>query len=112
MSSSKKRDVEMELFVIQNQNKSSESPVSKDYNVFKSFRPVVEYINAEQHSYEEIAGIVSNKDDLNMLCLTLRSWTIGILFAILISTVNQYFEYRTKTYSFSASLVLLLAYPI
>ncbi|CAF1592804.1 unnamed protein product, partial [Didymodactylos carnosus] len=36
------------------------------------------YIDSEQASYEEIAGIVSNKDNQEMPCLTFRSAVIGI----------------------------------
>ncbi|CAF1103598.1 unnamed protein product [Didymodactylos carnosus] len=38
------------------------------------------YIDSEQASYEEIAGIVSNKDNQEMPCLTFRSAVIGIIY--------------------------------
>ncbi|CAF1285171.1 unnamed protein product [Didymodactylos carnosus] len=77
-----------------------------------STAPVDDYTDADQASFEETASIVSNKDQFEMKCSTFRSWTIGILFTVLISTVNQYFYYQTQSYAFSYYLVFLLAYPI
>ncbi|CAF1612894.1 unnamed protein product, partial [Didymodactylos carnosus] len=70
------------------------------------------YIDADQTTYEEAAGIISNKDNYGILCVTFRSLTLGLLFTILFSLVNQYFYYRTLDYSSSLPLVLLLIYPL
>ncbi|CAF1550502.1 unnamed protein product [Didymodactylos carnosus] len=74
--------------------------------------PENDFIDADQSSYEEIYGIVSNKDDYSMPCLTFRSWLLGILFTILISILNQYLYYRSRSYSFSPLLALILTYPL
>lgn len=50
----------------------------------------------EQSPYEEVAANVSNKDDSNTPCLTLRAWIISLLFTCLFSFVNQFFWYRTS----------------
>ncbi|CAM4839180.1 unnamed protein product [Rotaria magnacalcarata] len=50
----------------------------------------------EQSPCEEVAANVSNKDDRDMPCLTLRSWIISLLFTCLLSFVNQFFWYRTS----------------
>ncbi|CAF1111582.1 unnamed protein product [Didymodactylos carnosus] len=71
-----------------------------------------DFVDAEQSSFEETAGVVSNKDDPKMLCLTIRSWTIGIMFTVLMSALNQYLYFRTQIYYFPSYLVLLLVYPI
>ncbi|CAF1018000.1 unnamed protein product [Didymodactylos carnosus] len=71
-----------------------------------------DFIEAEQSSVEETMGIVSNKDDYTMPCLTVRSWIIGILFTLLMTTINQYYYYSTWYYTFPSTLVLILAYPM
>ncbi|CAF1113201.1 unnamed protein product, partial [Didymodactylos carnosus] len=60
----------------------------------------------------EVAGIVSNKDDFEMFCSTFRSYFIGILFTILITSVNQFYSYRTIQYTIPQYVLLLLAYPL
>ena len=45
-----------------------------------------------------------------MLCLTFRSCIIGFLFIIIVSFVNIYFRYRSKTFAFTKDMFLLLAY--
>jgi hypothetical protein len=67
-------------------------------------------IDSEQSSFEETFGIVSNKDDPKILCLTFRSCLIGFFFIISISVVNTYFTYRTKNFAFTKDIFILLAY--
>ncbi|CAF1161912.1 unnamed protein product [Didymodactylos carnosus] len=73
---------------------------------------VNEYIDSAQASYEETGGIVSNKDDPDTLCVTFRSLFLGLSFNLLLATLNQYFIFKTVTYTFHYVLVLLLAYPM
>ena len=40
------------------------------------------YYDAEQSSFEEATGICSNKDDPQMPYLTIKSFTIGLMFVI------------------------------
>ncbi|CAF1331766.1 unnamed protein product, partial [Didymodactylos carnosus] len=70
------------------------------------------YIDAEQASFEEIAGIVSNNDDPSILSVTFRSCFMGGLFTIFLSVINQYFHYRTISYVFPSILLLLFSYPL
>ncbi|CAF0831630.1 unnamed protein product [Didymodactylos carnosus] len=71
-----------------------------------------DYIDAEQCSYEEILSIVSNRDDLSILCLTFRTWLIGLFLTVIFSIVNQYCYFRTNTFSIPPMLVIVLSYPI
>ncbi|CAF1367175.1 unnamed protein product [Didymodactylos carnosus] len=68
------------------------------------------YIDPEQSSYEEIAGIVPNKDDSQMLCSTFRSWLIGISLTVLATIVSQYFRHGEKVYEIPSVLLWLLAF--
>jgi hypothetical protein len=43
----------------------------------------------EQSRYPEVSCAVSNKDDPNIPCNTVRVWIIGLAWTILISGVNQ-----------------------
>ncbi|CAF1183244.1 unnamed protein product [Didymodactylos carnosus] len=70
------------------------------------------YIDSEQSSYEEIAGIVSNKDIPDMAIITFRSCLIGILFTALVSSLDQYLYYRTNSYALPQFVLLLLTYPL
>ena len=44
--------------------------------------------------YPEVRSAVANTDDPTMPCSTLRSWVIGIIFAIIMSGLNQFFFFR------------------
>ncbi|CAF1348539.1 unnamed protein product [Didymodactylos carnosus] len=70
------------------------------------------YIDSEQSSYEEIAGIVSNKDNPDMVIITFRSCLIGILFTALISSLDQYLYYGRGSYALPQLVLLLLTYPL
>jgi hypothetical protein len=48
------------------------------------------YCDAEQSSFEEVAGICPNKDDPQMPCLTIRSFTIGFIFLVVMSYVHMW----------------------
>lgn len=74
--------------------------------------PKVKSENDEQSPYEEVAANVSNKDDPNMSCLTLRSWIIGLLFTSILSFVNQFFWYRTSPLFVGALVAQLLSHGL
>lgn len=44
--------------------------------------------------YPEVRSAVANTDDPTMPSSTIRSWTIGIIFAIIMSGLNQFFFFR------------------
>ncbi|CAF1365211.1 unnamed protein product [Didymodactylos carnosus] len=69
------------------------------------------YIDAEQSSFEEVANIIPNTDDREMLCLTFRSWLIGLVFTCGFTVMNQYYYYASDAISFDPIFVLLLSYP-
>ena len=39
--------------------------------------------------YAEVRAVVDNTDDPSTPCSTIRSWTIGILFSVVLAFVNQ-----------------------
>jgi NADH:ubiquinone oxidoreductase subunit 2 (subunit N) len=48
------------------------------------------YYDAEQSSFEEVAGMCSNKDNSDIPCLTIRSFTIGLMFVIGMSYIHMW----------------------
>ncbi|CAF3264246.1 unnamed protein product [Rotaria socialis] len=81
---------------VEKSNVSSSTPSNID-RLSASFEPAYFNIETDEQSpYEEVAANVSNKDDRDMPCLTLRSWIISLLFTCLLSFVNQFFWYRTS----------------
>lgn len=58
------------------------------------------------------AGIGIAEDDPTEPILTLRMWVLGIGFCIVASGLNTLYTLRTPSLTISASVVLLLAYPL
>lgn len=70
------------------------------------------FIDAEQSSFEETLGVISNIDDPSVLCLTIRSWICGLFLIVVYSIVCQYFTFRTSSSVLSSTLIVGLSYPI
>jgi hypothetical protein len=62
--------------------------------------------------YAEVRAVVSNKDDPDTPAGTIRAWTIGLLFVILLGFVNQLFSVRQPTIRLEGPVVQLLAFPL
>ena len=62
--------------------------------------------------YSEVRAVVDNHDDPDIPCSTVRAWTIGIGFSILLGFINQLFSIRTPAITVSSNVAQLLAYPI
>jgi hypothetical protein len=75
-------------------------------------KPSPVLIDADQSSFEETLGIVPNKDDPQMLCLTFRSCIVGLFLTVMTSYVTTYIFYRSKTNGLESAIAILLAYPV
>ncbi|KAJ6782229.1 hypothetical protein PWT90_08857 [Aphanocladium album] len=62
--------------------------------------------------YAEVRAVVDNKDDPDMPASTIRSWSIGILFACIMAFINGFFEPRFPAIFVSGTVPQLLAYPV
>ncbi|GME27430.1 OPT oligopeptide transporter [Neofusicoccum parvum] len=62
--------------------------------------------------YAEVRAVVDNTDDTSIPSSTIRSWTIGILFVIGGSFINQLFNIRQPTINVEANVAQLLAFPL
>ncbi|KAL4885992.1 OPT oligopeptide transporter protein-domain-containing protein [Aspergillus karnatakaensis] len=58
------------------------------------------------------AGIGLSENDPTEPILTLRMWVLGILFCVVASGLNTLYTLRTPSLTISASVALLLAYPL
>ncbi|CAF1606162.1 unnamed protein product [Adineta ricciae] len=56
------------------------------------------YCDAEQTTFEEVAGICANKDDQNAKSLTIRSFTTGLIFLDGMSFYQMWY-YITNLYA-------------
>ena len=54
---------------------------------------------------------VANTDDFDMPVSTLRTWVIGLILAIVMSGLNQFFFFRFPSVQISGFAAQLLAYP-
>jgi hypothetical protein len=48
----------------------------------------------EDSPYPEVRSAVSNVDDPSLPVSTIRAWTLGILWAVFLPGVNQFFHFR------------------
>jgi hypothetical protein len=62
--------------------------------------------------YPEVRAAVANTDDTDMPANTLRSWVIGIMFAILVPGLNQFFFFRYPSVTISTIAAQLMAFPV
>ena len=60
--------------------------------------------------YPEVRSAVANFDDPDMPASTLRAWTLGLVWAILISGMNQFFYFRYPSVSIGSVRTPL--YPV
>jgi hypothetical protein len=66
----------------------------------------------ENSPYAEVRAVVSNKDDVSSPAGTIRAWTIGLLFVVLLSFVNQLFSVRQPAIRVEGAVVQLLSFPL
>ena len=52
------------------------------------------FYSEDDSPYLEVRSAVANFDDPEMPASTIRAWTLGIIWAILLSGMNQFFYFR------------------
>ncbi|KAJ3994956.1 OPT oligopeptide transporter [Lentinula boryana] len=65
----------------------------------------------DESPYPEVRAAVSSTDDPEMLVNTFRMWFLGIVFAILVSGINQFFSARYPSVYISGIVVQLIVLP-
>ncbi|KAH8981414.1 small oligopeptide transporter [Lactarius akahatsu] len=66
----------------------------------------------DESPYPEVRSAVANTDDPTMPSSTFRAWVIGIMWAILIPGVNQFFFFRFPSVTITQIVPQLLSFPI
>jgi hypothetical protein len=69
-------------------------------------------IDGEQFTYEEVEGVISNKDDPSILCFTFRACFLGFLLTIIRSSYETFMAYRTTPTYLDSLFYYMLAYPL
>ncbi|PHH78220.1 hypothetical protein CDD80_7174 [Ophiocordyceps camponoti-rufipedis] len=67
---------------------------------------------ATNSPYAEVRANVDNHDKADMPVSTIRAWTLGCLFSVLLSFVNQLFSVRQPSIKFETNVAQLLSYPL
>lgn len=62
--------------------------------------------------YVEVRAVVDNHDDPSTPASTVRAWTLGCFFSVLLSLVNQLFSIRQPDIRFDTNVAQLLAFPL
>lgn len=62
--------------------------------------------------YAAVRGVTEVVDDTEMVCSTIRSWSIGLFFCAAIIFCNVFFSIRFPNIYVSGSVAQLLAYPL
>ncbi|CCM05021.1 uncharacterized protein FIBRA_07220 [Fibroporia radiculosa] len=62
--------------------------------------------------YPEVRSAVANTDDPSMPSSTVRAWVIGVIWAIIIPGMNQFFFFRYPSVSVGSYVALLISFPI
>ncbi|CAF1044874.1 unnamed protein product [Rotaria sp. Silwood1] len=70
------------------------------------------YVDAEMSQFEEVGGICSNKDNVDEQCCTIRSITIGIMFVMGMTFLQQWGDFQQSSTLIFSITVLIFAYPL
>jgi len=66
----------------------------------------------EESPYPEVRSAVANTDDPDMPVSTLRTWVIGMAWAIVVPGLNQFFFFRYPSVSIGGIVAQLLSFPM
>ncbi|CAL1696779.1 unnamed protein product [Somion occarium] len=66
----------------------------------------------DESPYPEVRSAVANTDDPDMPAGTLRAWILGIIWAMIIPGVNQFFFFRYPNITVGALVAQLLSFPV
>ncbi|KAJ5305625.1 uncharacterized protein N7443_005285 [Penicillium atrosanguineum] len=68
--------------------------------------------DADDSPFPEVRAVIQPVDDLSLPVSTARMWTIGLIFTIVGSGLNQFFSLRQPSVTISALVAQLLAFPL
>ncbi|KAE8374186.1 OPT oligopeptide transporter protein-domain-containing protein [Aspergillus bertholletiae] len=68
--------------------------------------------DADDSPFPEVRAVVRPVDDVHLPVNTVRMWTIGVIFTIVGSGLNQFFSLRQPSVTISALVAQLVAFPV
>lgn len=72
-----------------------------------------DHLDLEDDSpYPEVRSAVANTDDTTIPCGTLRAWIIGLICAVIVPGLNQFFFFRFPSVTISSLVAQLVSFPI
>lgn len=66
----------------------------------------------DESPYPEVRSAVANTDDFDMPVTTLRTWVLGLIWAIIVPGLNQFFFFRFPSVSITGIVAQLLSFPM
>ncbi|KAK7468277.1 hypothetical protein VKT23_002787 [Stygiomarasmius scandens] len=66
----------------------------------------------DESPYPEVRSAVANTDDPSMPASTLRAWAMGLLWAVVLPSINQFFWFRYPAVEVTGIVAQLVSYPL
>ncbi len=66
----------------------------------------------DESPYPEVRSAVANTDDPEMPAATLRVWIIGLVWAVILPGINQFFFFRYPSVLVGGVVAQLMTFPI
>ncbi|KAF5343654.1 hypothetical protein D9758_014690 [Tetrapyrgos nigripes] len=95
---------------LKNEQLEAVEPDFDDPNIDQT--DALEGVLEDDSPYPEVRSAVANTDDPTIPCSTFRAWVIGLVGAIVIPGLNQFFFFRFPSVTLTTLVAQLLAYPI
>ncbi|PPQ69348.1 hypothetical protein CVT24_001643 [Panaeolus cyanescens] len=107
------RDAEKSLDIGPEACDSSSTYTGRDSRIGSEFDPNYDSdsVLEDDSPYPEVRSAVANFDDPLMPAATIRAWVLGIIWAIVLPGMNQFFYFRYPSVSIGGLVAQLLAFP-
>ncbi|KAI0746429.1 small oligopeptide transporter [Daedaleopsis nitida] len=87
---------------------SRATPVSDFFD--PNYDPDIEWL--DDSPYPEVRSAVANYDDLSMPVNTFRAWVIGVLWAIILPGLNEFYYFRYPSLMVTGIVAQLVSFPL
>ncbi|KAJ6515696.1 OPT oligopeptide transporter [Mycena sanguinolenta] len=69
-------------------------------------------LSEDDSPYPEVRSAVANTDDPSIPVSTIRAWTLGLIWAIIIPGLNQFFFFRYPSVTVTGIIAQLISFPL